>query len=184
MSSSLRARGVPAVAAVLLAVSLAGCGSDASPVTTPSTPAAASASAQPGLTVKDPWVKTATAGMSAAYGTLVNTSGKDITVVAATSTASPKMELHETTTVDGKMAMQPKEGGFTIPAGGSHEFKPGGDHFMLMDVTTAVKPGDEVAVTLTLADGGTVRFTAIGKDFAGGSESYHPGQSAGPMSMG
>jgi len=89
--------------------------------------------------------------------------------------------------VDGKMAMRPKDGGFTIPAKGSHEFKPGGDHLMLMDVKTPVKPGDEVTFTLTLKDGSTVKFTALGKDFAGGNESYQPGMgsaSASPMTMG
>ena len=45
---------------------------------------------------------------------------------------------------------------------------------MMMDVKTPVKPGDEVSVTLTLADGEKVEFTAVGKDFAGGNESYQP----------
>jgi copper(I)-binding protein len=43
--------------------------------------------------------------MSAAYGTIMNTTDKDLVVVFVTSTASAKMELHETATVDGKMAM-------------------------------------------------------------------------------
>ncbi|WP_238006363.1 copper chaperone PCu(A)C [Dactylosporangium sp. AC04546] len=173
---SLRHRSVLAVAGAILVSAMGACGSDESPSTAPSGQSApASASAQAALVVKDPWVKTAQSGMSAAYATLVNTTGAEIVVVSATSTASPKIELHETTTVDGKMAMRPKEGGFAIPAGGSHEFKPGGDHFMLMDVTTPVKPGDEITVTLTLKDGTTFRFTALGKDFAGGNESYMPG---------
>ncbi|WP_432826618.1 copper chaperone PCu(A)C [Dactylosporangium sp. CA-092794] len=174
-------RSLPAL--TVCAILLAGCTSG-DPVTAPPAPTATGTSAQPALTIRDPWVKTAASGMSAAYGTLVNTSGRDIVVVAATSSASPHMELHETTTVDGKMAMRPKAGGFTIPAGGSHEFKPGGDHFMLMDVTTPVRPGDEVTFTLTLADGGTMRFTAVAKDFAGGNESYQPDGSASPMRMG
>ncbi|WP_426513916.1 copper chaperone PCu(A)C [Dactylosporangium sp. McL0621] len=145
-----------------LLLTLAGCG-EAVP-------------AGPSLVMQDPWVKTADSGMSAAYGTLVNTTGKEVVVVSATSSASPAMELHETTIVDGKMAMKPKEGGFAIPAHGRHEFEPGGDHLMLMDVKTPVRPGDQVTFTLTLKDGGTVRFTALGKDFAGGNESYQPGR--------
>ncbi|GAA0744502.1 copper chaperone PCu(A)C [Dactylosporangium roseum] len=192
MSLSLRAGALLATAGMALVLTLAACGSDetsGAAAAGPSVPAT-STTAQSPLTVKDPWVKAAQSGMSAAYGTLMNTTGKEIVVVSATSTVSPKMELHETTMVDGKMAMKPKEGGFAIPAKGSHEFKPGGDHFMLMDVTTPVKPGDEVTVTLTLKDGGTVRFTALGKDFAGGNESYHPGmggsggRSASPTQMG
>ncbi|WP_432838616.1 copper chaperone PCu(A)C [Dactylosporangium sp. CA-092794] len=196
MSRSLRVRSMLALTGAAVVFALAACGSDDAPAAAPSgAPPAASASAQPVLMMKDQWVKTAQSGMSAAYGTLMNTTDKDIVVVSATSTASPKMELHETTMVEGKMAMRPKEGGFVIPAKGSHEFKPGGDHLMLMDVTTPVKPGDEVTFTLTLKDGGTVQFTALGKDFAGGNESYMPGMgdssgmpmgspTASPMSMG
>ncbi|GAA2326080.1 copper chaperone PCu(A)C [Dactylosporangium salmoneum] len=185
MPRSLRVRSIALFAGGALALALSACGADDSPAAAPSAAGpAASASAQPVLMMKDPWVKTADSGMSAAYGTLMNTTDKDITVVSATSTASPMMELHETTMVDGKMAMKPKEGGFLIPAKGSHEFKPGGDHLMLMDVKTPVKPGSEVTFTLTLKDGGTVQFTALGKDFAGGNESYQPGTGGSGMPMG
>lgn len=184
MSVPSRTRRLLAIAgAVTLAFTVAACGSDEPTGATPST-AATSTTAQPVLMMKDQWVKTAESGMSAAYGTMMNTTDKDIVIVSATSTASPMMELHETTMVEGKMAMRPKDGGFTIPAKGMHEFKPGGDHMMLMDVKTAVKPGDEVTFTLTLKDGSTVKFTAPGKDFAGGNESYMPGMGASSMPMG
>ncbi len=179
---ALRNRGpLAAAGALLLLAVLAACGTD-TPAQTGTTPAAAGASQQAALVVKDPWVKTAKSGMSAAYGTVLNTTGKDVVIVSATSAVSPMVELHETAMVDGKMAMRPKDGGFVIPAGGTHEFKPGGDHFMLMEITGEVKAGDQVTFTLTLKDGGEVRFTALGKDFAGGNESYHPG-STGPSAM-
>lgn len=176
---SLRNRGpLAAAGAVLVLVLLAACGTDepaGAGTGTGATPAATGASQQAALVVKDPWVKTAKSGMSAAYGTVLNTTGKDVVIVSATSSASSMVELHETAMVEGKMAMRPKDGGFVIPANGTHEFKPGGDHFMLMEVTSAVRAGDQVTFTLTLKDGGEVRFTALGKDFAGGNESYHPG---------
>lgn len=164
-------RSVALAVAATLAALAAGCGSDAAPatVTGPST-----APTGPAVTVRDMWIKAADSGMSAAFGTLVNDTGADVTVVAATSTVSPMMELHEVADVDGEMVMRPKDGGFVVPAGGSHELRPGGDHLMLMDVTTPVQPGDEVRVTLTLDGGGTLVFTAVGKDFAGGNESYQP----------
>ena len=178
----MRNRGLLAGAAgAVLVLAVTACGAEQG--TGPgAAPTAAGAGAQAALVVKDPWVKTAKTGMSAAYGTVVNTTGTDVVIVSVTSSVSPKMELHETTTVDGKMAMRPKDGGFVVPANGSHEFKPGGDHFMLMEVTSEVKAGDEVTFTLTLKDGGTVRFTALGKDFAAGNESYLG--SASPMTMG
>lgn len=136
---------------------------------------ASAASRLPALAVVDPWVKTTGDGMTAAFGTLVNNTDADVTVTSAASPLSPKVELHEVADAGGKMVMRPKKGGFVIPAQGRHELTPGGDHIMLMDVTAKVEPGAEVPVTLTLADGATLRFTAIGKDFAGGDEDYHGG---------
>ena len=74
-------------------------------------------------------------------------------MISATSAAVTDVELHEIAMPDGKMVMRPKKGGFVIPARGTHELEPGGDHIMLMGLAAAVKPGDEVAFTLKLADG-------------------------------
>ncbi|WP_436532028.1 copper chaperone PCu(A)C [Actinoplanes sp. HUAS TT8] len=170
--------------AALTTLGLAGCGSNDTTATSATpTPAASAATT---LTIKDPWVKAADAGaMTAAFGVLVNDTDKDITVTAAASPASP-MELHEMTMKDGKMVMQPKEGGFVIKAKGSHELSPGGDHLMLMKPVKAIQAGDQVTFTLTLADGTAVPFTAIAKPFAGAGESYDPGMSmpASAMPMG
>ncbi|MFI9559581.1 copper chaperone PCu(A)C [Nonomuraea endophytica] len=127
------------------------------------------------LTIADPWIKTTKSGMTAAFGTIANPSSAPITIVSATSTGAPTVELHETVGEGTQMTMRPKQGGFTIPAGGKLELKPGGDHIMLMDVTTPVKPGSEVGFTLKLKDGGTMEFKAVGKDFAGANEKYQPG---------
>ncbi len=172
-------RTVVAVAALAL-TTLAGCGSSseatstaapASTATTTSAPAAAAA-----LTVQNPWVKAADSGMTAAFATLVNNTGADVTIESATSPASP-LELHTMEMKDGQMVMTPKEGGFVIKAGATHELAPGGDHLMLMKPSAAIKPGDELSFTLKLTGGGTVDFTAVAKPFAGGQESYAPGHS-------
>ncbi|KUL22382.1 copper chaperone PCu(A)C [Actinoplanes awajinensis] len=166
--------------AALSTLALAACGSDdsASSTGTP-TPAPSVTAVAATLTIKDPWVKAAGAGaMTAAFGVLVNDTDADITVAAAESPASP-MELHEMTMKDGKMVMQPKEGGFVIKAKGTHELSPGGDHLMLMKPAKAIEAGDEVSFTLKLGDGSTVPFTAIAKPFAGAGESYDPGMTMG-----
>ncbi|GLZ79511.1 hypothetical protein Afil01_43180 [Actinorhabdospora filicis] len=150
-----------------LTLLLAACGAKKDPAPQPEgTPA--------GLSVTDPWAKAADQGMSAVFGALVNHSTKDITVVKAEGPIGP-MELHEVVDQNGDMVMRPKEGGFVIPAGATVRLEPGHDHIMLMAPAKPLKPGDEVAVTLTFADGGTMAFTAIVKDFAGGGESYMPG---------
>ena len=70
------------------------------------------------------------------------------------------------------MVMQEKEDGITIPAGGTAVLQPGGDHIMFMDVTTAIKPGDSVPLTLTFADGTTLQVSALAKSYSGGNEPY------------
>ncbi|MEV4096254.1 copper chaperone PCu(A)C [Streptosporangium saharense] len=180
--SSSRSRALPALA--LTAVLVSGCAvegtTSAAPSTSPSSAVAPTASA---LTITDPWVKTTGEGMTAAFGTLVNNTGTEVTVVSGVSPLSPRIELHEVVESDGKMIMRPKKGGFVIPARGTHELAPGGDHIMLMDVTGKVEPGAEIPFTLILADGGTLKFTAIGKEFAGGKEDYQGGDEGG-MDMG
>lgn len=161
---------VPAGILIAAAVALTGCGSQNA-----TAPAAAPSVAAPALTVTDPWVKAAKKGMSAAFGTLVNNTDTELTITAVTSPLSPEIELHEVVDSKGKMIMRSKEGGFVIPARGTHLLQPGGDHIMLMGLSEAVRPGAEIPFTLTLKDGTTMEFTAVGKDFAGGKEDYRPG---------
>jgi copper(I)-binding protein len=159
-----------AIGAVALMLALSGCaGASKAPVATAS-PAAHT------LSITDAWVKAADTGMSAAFGTLENSGPKDVTVVSAQSPASSMLQLHETTSNDaGEMVMREKKSGFVVPAGGSLELAPGGNHIMLMDLTNPIKAGDEATFTLTLSDGSTYEFTAAAKDFTGANETYTGG---------
>ncbi|TYC02628.1 copper chaperone PCu(A)C [Micromonospora sp. WP24] len=160
-----------AAAAACLALAAAGCGQSSSAEPSPS----ASASTPAGvLGIRDPWVKAADTGMTAAFGTLVNDGNSDVTVTAAATDVSP-MELHEMTMKDGKMVMQPKQGGIVVKAHSSTTLEPGGDHLMLMDLKQPVKAGDQLTFTLTFADGKAQTFQAVAKPFTGAQESYDPG---------
>jgi copper(I)-binding protein len=184
----------PAAAVALTALLLAGCGEsdDGAPDSSPSADAspAGSPARGPGqeassLRLDSPYVKAAKSGMTAAFGTLVNSGSEDVTVVSATSDITTAMELHETVPDDsGSMVMQPKKGGFVIPAGGSHELSPGGDHLMIMDLTRPVTAGEDITITLTLGDGSTMDVTAPVKDVAGGDETYVGGDKGDMGDMG
>ena len=141
--------------------------------------ACSGASNDPGgeIQVEDAWVKAAGEGqMTAAFAVITNHTGHDATIVAASSPSSDTVQLHETVAgADGTMAMRQKEGGFAIPDGGTLTLEPGGNHIMLMNLPDAIAPGDDVTVTLSLADGTLVTFDAIAKDFAGANESYSGG---------
>lgn len=108
--------------------------------------------------------------MTAIFGTLQNTTDKDVELVGfTTSLGDATYEIHEV--VNG--VMQQKEGGITIPAGGSVEFKPGGEHLMVLDYAPEIPAGDTVAVTLEFADGSTAEVTDVAvRTMLPGDESY------------
>ncbi|WP_067659002.1 copper chaperone PCu(A)C [Nocardia harenae] len=155
-------------ASAFLPLVLAGC----------STPAAPGRSAD-AVTVGDQWVKAADSGMSAGFGELRNTGAEAVTVVAASSPAAGRLELHEVVPdAEGAMIMRPKDGGFTIPAGGALTLRPGGDHLMFMELGAPLRTGSTTEVVLTFADGSSTTFSAQVRDFAGAQEEYAPGHGA------
>jgi len=161
--------GILAVAALSLCA-LSGCAPQSAPADTAGAPAADA------VTIDDAWVKSADEGMSAAFGTLVNTGDADVTVIAVTSAASSMLELHETVENEsGEMVMREIEGGFVIPAGGELALEPGADHIMLMDLAAPLRAGDEVTFMLTFSDESTSDFTAPVKDYSGANENYESG---------
>jgi copper(I)-binding protein len=141
----------------------------------PSAQAPAAKDQASSLRITDVWVKTAPSGLSAAFGVLHNDGDSDVTVAAATSSASPVMELHETVaSADGERIMREKAGGFVVPAGGEYILEPGANHLMLMDIRKAVRAGEEVEFSLRLGDGSNFNFKAPAKDYSGANERYVP----------
>ncbi len=166
------------------ALALTGCagGEPSAAPAAPAPAAAPAAVAAPAVTVVDPWVKTAESGMTAVFGTFSTTGSAPVTVLSAQTSASPRTELHEVVTgADGAMIMRPKNDGFLIEPGAPRLLAPGGDHIMIMDLASPIRPGDQVEVTLTLSDGSTIPFTALAKETSGGEENYEGG--AGEMDM-
>ena len=110
------------------------------------------------------------ADMTAIFGTLINESTEDIEVVGFTSSLDAGVnEIHET--VDGQM--REMEEPLIIPAGESVTLEPGGAHFMLMDVSEPVMAGDEITLTVELADGSTEEFDDIPvRTIGAGDENY------------
>lgn len=150
------------------ALALTGCASASAP--------SPSAQAGEAVTITDAWVKAADSGMSAAFGHLSNSSGADLTVISADTSAAAMTELHETVqNAAGETVMREIDGGFVLPAGGSLELAPGGSHLMLMDLTAPLKAGDEVTITLTFSDRSTTSFTAPVKEYSGANENYEGG---------
>jgi copper(I)-binding protein len=153
---------VPATIAAILAA--AACAGTASSPTVPAaspTAVAASAAIAGGLTVEGAWARPGqTGGISAAYLTVTNASSADDALLSASSPAAGTVEVHETTTdASGMTGMQTVER-VTVPAGGSVDFKPGGHHLMLLELTDAYTQGETIDLALVFEKAGTVNVVA------------------------
>jgi copper(I)-binding protein len=136
------------------------------------------AAKMPGVIVEDAWVR-ATAGakdtsMTAAFLSLTNPGTADLKLTLATSPVAGLVQLHEMAMKDGKMVMQEKVSGINVPAGSHAHLAPSGDHVMLMGLKKALKPGDELPLTLKFSDGSSHDLTVPVKAFTEEEEHYHP----------
>lgn len=118
---------------------------------------AASASIQ----VLSPWARATPGGakVAAAYLTLKSSGAVQERLLAVTSSRAKRVELHTHTMKDGVMRMR-RVDGLTIPEGGTHVLKPGGDHIMLLDLVSPLKAGEMLPLTLTLEGAGDVMALA------------------------
>ncbi len=174
---------------IAVAIGLAGCGQgDSKAAGSAQTEGGSSASADSSesrvdaeaLSLDGAWVKAADDGMTAVFGELHNNTEHDIDLVEAKYADAKMVELHETEgDGSGGMSMQEKEGGFTIRAGESLRFEPGGDHIMIMGLKKAIKPGEQISLDLVTADGEAVEVTAVAKEYSGAQEDYAPGEAEG-----
>jgi copper(I)-binding protein len=165
------------IIAGVLAQGLAGCGSETTTEAAPTTTG-------PTVVVQDAWVR-ATAGtddpsMTGAFMTLENQGDATITLTAASSRMAKMTELHEMAVVEGKTVMQKVEGGLEIEPGQGRALMPGGNHVMLMGLTSELAPGDEVELTLEFSDGTTQELTAPVKEFTEEEPHYHDSEDAYP----
>jgi copper(I)-binding protein len=96
-------------------------------------------------------------GMTAGFGTLVNSGGEPLEITAFSSPQFADVSLHRTETVDGVSRM--REGPtLRVEGGAAVELAPGGYHLMLMKPAAPLEAGQTVTVLVTTADGREFRF--------------------------
>jgi len=128
------------------------------------------------VSVENQWASSAETEMAAVFGTFANTGDHDARIVSGESPLAGRVEVHEVAPdASGAMKMRPKADGLVVPAGGTRELIPGGDHLMLMDLKQPLEAGADVTLTVVFEDGSTLPVTAQIRDFAGGNEEYTPG---------
>lgn len=136
-----------------------------------------------GLSVTKAWAR-ATPGLAkngGAYVTIVNRTGKDDRLVAASGDVAARVEIHTHIMDNGVMRMRRVEG-IDIPAGKTLNMRPGGYHVMLIGLHKPLKKGETFPITLTFRSGAkeTVtievqRIGAMGPDGASGSAGHPTG---------
>jgi copper(I)-binding protein len=105
--------------------------------------------AQAQTTVKDAWVRSTVAQQKASGAFMHITSASGGKLVAASSPVAGVVEVHEMA-MDGNVMKMRAVPALDLPAGKAVELKPGGYHVMLMDLKQQLKPGETVALTLTV----------------------------------
>lgn len=118
--------------------------------------AATAALAHGSIAVTDAYARFIPGGKSGAVFLVIKNDGhEDDVLVSATADVAGKVELHtHVQAADGTMQMVPVEGGFPVPAGGSHELARGADHIMLMMLTSQPAQGDTIELKLTFEKAG------------------------------
>jgi len=110
--------------------------------------------AQAQVTVADPWVRASVGQTSNTAAFMTLSSAQAARLVRAESPAAGRVEVHESTVVDGVMRMRRIEA-VEVPAGTPVRLQPGGLHVMLLDLRRGLKEGDKVPLTLHFEVNGT-----------------------------
>ena len=102
--------------------------------------------------------KPADKNMTSVFGTLHNTTDKDITITEVKGDIDgAKYELHEVND-DGEMQ---QISSLTIPAGEDSVLEPGGNHIMIMEVSDEIAAGDSLSFTLVDEDGNEYKLENV-----------------------
>ena len=113
-----------------------------------------------GITVQKPWVRWLPVGLPAAgYATLVNTGDTPAALVGVSSPDYGAVMLHRSLSRGGMERMVMVDS-IPVPPHGSAALAPGGYHLMLMQPRHAIRPGQQVTLTFTFADGSTIAVQA------------------------
>ena len=117
-------------------------------------PVLAFGAASENITAKSAWTRATGAGIKngAAYLTLKNSTNRDDFLIAASSDAARKVEIHESKLNDLGVYTMNKINRLPIAIGEEVSFAPGGLHLMLVGLKEPLQVGNEIAVRLEFAE--------------------------------
>ena len=109
------------------------------------------------ITVMNPWAR-ASAGMAevgSAYMEVRNNGGSGDRLISASTPAANAAELH-THIMDKNVVKMRRLDHIVVPANGSVELKPGGDHVMMIGLHQKLVKGKKLSLTLTFEKAGRI----------------------------
>jgi len=108
------------------------------------------------ITIDKAWSRATPKAAKAGGGYMAITNNGDSTdkLIAVSSEAARKTEIHNMSIKDGVMHMAPVDGGLEIKPGETVELKPGGYHVMFMGLKAPLKMGDMVMVKVQFENAG------------------------------
>jgi copper(I)-binding protein len=114
------------------------------------------------IEISRPWARTpsATALQAGGFLTLTNKAREADRLIAATSPAAGKVELHGIRITGDIMSMRPLDKGLGLPPDTAITLKPRGYH-LLMDLKAPLAKGQRVPVTLTFEKAGTRQIELV-----------------------
>ena len=123
-------------------------------------PAPSSQSAAPWVEIKDAWIRPTVKGQTATGGFMVLTAREQLKLEGFSMVLPGVPELHEMT-MEGNVMRMRAIASLDLPKGKAVALRPGGHHLMLTQLQSALRAGDELAITLNLraVDGQAVKQT-------------------------
>jgi copper(I)-binding protein len=97
----------------------------------------------------------------AGFFTLANKGAVQDRLIAASSPAAEKIEIHAIKVVGPDIRMREREGGLALPPGVTLTLKPRGYHLLLIDLKKPLEPGALLPVTLTFEQAGSVEVDLV-----------------------
>lgn len=121
------------------------------------------------ISVSDAWARVTVPGQKVSGAYMQIQSDTDARLIGLTSTAVPRMEVHEMKMDGGIMRMRELKA-IDLPKGKTVSLEPGGLHIMLMNLPQPIAAGDVIPLTLTVESGGkrqTVEVNAEARALGG-----------------
>ena len=111
------------------------------------------------IAVTDAWARASVTETAAAYVTIENKGSADDSLVAASSPAAAKVEVHDMT-MEGMVMKMRKMDALPVKAGETVKLAPGGKHIMLIGLKQHLEEGMSVPLTLVFEKAGKVEVEA------------------------